>query len=55
MIKECFIVLIIIEVSFASITYQLYTKNNPKNGQPLVYRNLGSVDKSNYNGSKKTK
>lgn len=55
MIKVCFIVLLIIEVSLASLTYQLYSKNNPKNGQPLIYKNVGSVNKSNYNGSKKTK
>ncbi|CAO1423814.1 unnamed protein product [Diamesa tonsa] len=55
MIKECFVILLIIEVSLASISYQLYTRNNPKNGQPLIYKNLGSVDKSNYNGSKKSK
>ncbi|CAO1429229.1 unnamed protein product [Diamesa serratosioi] len=55
MIKECFVVLMVIEVSLASISYQLYSKNNPKNGQPLIYKNPDSVDKSNYNGSKKTK
>lgn len=31
------------------ITYQLYTKLNPVYGQPLIYANVDSVYRSNFN------
>ncbi|CRK90501.1 CLUMA_CG004131, isoform A [Clunio marinus] len=37
------------------ITYQLYTKINPVNGQPLVYGNVNSVAFSNFQNSKPTR
>lgn len=39
----------------AVITYQLYTKMNPKLGQPLTYKNPTSIYKSNFNSAKKNK
>lgn len=37
------------------ITYQLYTKRNPVNGQPLIYGNLNSVAVSNFDNNKPTR
>lgn len=39
----------------AVITYQLYTKMNPKMGQPLIYKNINSINKSYFNSAKKNK
>lgn len=44
-----------LEMANAIITYQLYTKMNPKMGQPLTYKNPTSVYKSNFNSAKKNK
>lgn len=49
------VVLICLGSVNAVITYQLYTKMNPKMGQPLTYKNPTSIYKSNYNSAKKNK
>lgn len=48
------LVLSLFACSEAAVTYQLYTRMNTYNGQPLVYQNLQSVERSNFNGAKKT-
>lgn len=37
------------------ITYQLYTRRNPVNGQPLIIGNRNSVAYSNYDSNKPTR
>lgn len=37
------------------ITYQLYTKLNPVNGQPLTYADLNSVYRSDFNRNNPTR
>lgn len=37
------------------ITYQLYTRLNPVNGQPLTYGNLNSIAYSNFNNNRPTR
>lgn len=54
-----FLVFIVAVICFgavdAVITYQLYTKMNPKMGQPLTYKNPKSIYKSFFNSAKKNK
>lgn len=40
---------------YYGITYQLYTKQNPVNGQPLNYLDTNSVYRSNFNNSRPTR
>lgn len=39
----------------SGITYQLYTRSNRVNGQPLTYGNLNSVAYSNFGNNKPTR
>jgi len=39
----------------AMVSYQLYTRQNKINGQPLVYKNAASISASNLNSAKKNK
>lgn len=52
----CFLVIIYLaNYANSAITYQLYTKMNPKMGQPLTYKNQNSISSSFINNAKKNK
>lgn len=55
--KSILIILIVFYFapSNGAITYQLYTRMNPNEGQPLIYMNTESIMKSNFNKAKKNK
>ncbi|KAG5672354.1 hypothetical protein PVAND_002487 [Polypedilum vanderplanki] len=42
-------------VVFGVVIYQLYSRNNRKNGQNLVYKNQSSLSYSSFNSAKKNK
>ncbi|KAL7017367.1 hypothetical protein ACKWTF_010340 [Chironomus riparius] len=49
------LILFMCHVANAAVSYQLYTRQNKINGQPLVYKNKASISKSNLNSAKKNK